>query len=252
MSNYRSGKRYADLLTVLLVVIIIAIVGLLGYFGYKAINKKTVEANANSALEEFKKNTPVITPDENIVDNIATNPSEPIDPNSLVISKPNNSNPETPSNTTVQKPVNKTYMGKYEIKGTIQIPKTKCEYPILEKVTPDSLSKSVAILDIISSSEISEKVTDLNVPGTNAFILGHNYRNGQFFSNNYKLSVGDQIKITDQTGLVVTYTIYEMNYVEADAVDFMLREIDPNTREITLQTCNDDSSQRLIIQAKDN
>jgi sortase (surface protein transpeptidase) len=73
-----------------------------------------------------------------------------------------------------------------------------------------------------------------------------------FFSDNYKLAIGDKIKITDQTGLTVTYTIYDMYYTSPNDASFMERDIDINTREITLQTCNDDSSQRLIIQAKDS
>jgi sortase (surface protein transpeptidase) len=43
-----------------------------------------------------------------------------------------------------------------------------------------------------------------------------------------------------------------MYYTDPNDTDFMTRDIDINTREITLQTCNDDSSQRLIIQARDN
>ena len=252
MSKFRSGRRYADILTILLVIIIIAIVGLLGYFGYKAVNKKTVEANASNALEEFKKNTPVITPDDNVVSDGDNQGSNSSNLDSIIQDRPTEPDKQPSNSTTNPKPKNKTYLGNYEIKGSINIPKTKCEYPILETVTTDSLSKSVAILDIIASAGITEKVTDLNIPGTNAFILGHNYRNGMFFSNNDKLSEGDKIKITDQTGLTITYTIYKMFYTTEGDTSFLLRDIDPNTREITLQTCNENSSQRLIIQARDN
>ncbi|MCI8310055.1 MAG: sortase [Clostridia bacterium] len=250
MSKFGKGKRYADILTILLVIIIIAIIGLLGYFGYKAVNKKTIETNANNALEEFKKNTPVITPDKKEPDNEVSNTEAPVDMSNIISNT--TQQPQQPQEPKPSAQKKKTYLGNYEIKGTINIPKTKIEYVILEKVTPDSLNKSVAILDIVSSSEMSEKVTDLNVPGTNAFILGHNYRNGMFFSDNDKLSKGDKIKITDQTGLTVTYTIYEMFYTTSSDTSFLQRDVDINTREITLQTCNDDSSQRLIIQARDN
>lgn len=250
MSKYRSGRRYADILTILLVIIIIAIIGLVGYFGYKAIDKKNVEGTASSALEEFKKNTPIITPEEKEpTDNNVVDPVEPVIP---IMDEPKNETKEPSNNVTTQKPKKKTYLGNYEIKGSINIPKIKCEYPILEKVTTDSLNKSVAILDIRANSEMTQTVTDLNVPGTNAFILGHNYRNGMFFSNNDKLTKGDKIKITDQTGLTITYTIYDMYYTSENETSFLERDVDSNTREITLQTCNDDSSQRLIIQAKDN
>jgi len=249
MSKFRSGKRYADVLTVLLVIIILAILGLLGYFGYKAIDKKKVETNAESALEEFKQSVASPSKKEN-TNSVVEEPSN-IDQSvslSNLVSTPNtNSNEQV---TTPQKAKKKTYLGNYEIKGSINIPKIKCEYPILEKVTVDSLKKSVAILDIVSASELNQTVTDLNVPGSNALILGHNYHNGLFFSNNDNLTKGDKIKITDQTGTTLTYTIYDMFYTTPNDISFMERELDVNKAEITLQTCNDDSSERLIIFAR--
>jgi LPXTG-site transpeptidase (sortase) family protein len=145
---------------------------------------------------------------------------------------------------------NKTYLGNYEVKGTISIPKTGIEYKILEKVTADSLNQSVAILSIVSNTSLNETVTELNVKGTNTLILGHNYKNGKFFSDNYKLTNGDKIYITDSSGNKVTYVIYSMTYTDANDVSFMEREVSLDETEITLETCNDDTTQRLVIQAK--
>ena len=261
-----AGKSYADILTVLLVIIIIAIMSLLGYFAYKIIDKKNIETNALTANDEFlaaveenKKEIKKIEEEEGVVEGDSSEINYAEEINNIIeqtgTNKDNEVEETTSNNTKVQSSnaqIKKTYMGNYEIKGLIEIPKTNCKYSILEKVTVDSLKKSVAILDIVSNPELNKTVKDLNIPGTNAFILGHNYRNGQFFSNNDKLAVGDKIKITDQVGTQVTYTIYKMFYADPDDVSFMERDIDINTREITLQTCNEDSSQRLIILAKDN
>lgn len=253
-----SGKTYADVLTILLVIIIIAIVALLGYFAYKVIDKNKVEANASSANDEFLK---VAEENKKKIKKASTNEtdvntSSEVDYDKLHGIVDSNNQGETSNTTTEQsnsqKQVKKTYLGNYEIKGSIDIPKTGCKYPILAKVSVDSLKKAPAILEIRTSSELNETVRDLNVPGTNAFILGHNYRNGQFFSDNDKLSIGDTIKITDQTGETVSYKIYNMFYTDPNDASFMERDIDINTREITLQTCNEDSSERLIICAKDN
>ena len=251
--RFGEGKRYSDILTILLVIIIIAIIALLGYFAYKVIDKKNVETLASNSNSEFltnaqenKKKIEKISKDDEEV------PTEiDFDKANAVIDhdKLNESTQQT-EQSDVQ--IKKTYLGNYEIKGSIDIPKTNCNYPILEKVTVDSLKKSIAILEIVSNPELNKTVKDLNVPGTNAFILGHNYRNGQFFSDNDKLAIGDKIKITDQTGTTITYTIYDMFYTTPDDVSFMQRDIDINTREISLQTCNENSSQRLIILAKDN
>jgi LPXTG-site transpeptidase (sortase) family protein len=173
--------------------------------------------------------------------------SEILSQNTNNSSSSSNSNSSTLNSTNSS---NKTYLGNYEVKGTISIPKTGIEYQILSKVTADSLNQSVAILSIVSNTSLNETVTELNVKGTNTLILGHNYKNGKFFSDNYKLTNGDKIYITDSSGNKVTYVIYSMEYTEANDVSFMEREVGLNDTEITLETCNDDTTQRLIIQAK--
>ena len=259
--RFGAGKSYADILTILLVIIIIAIIALLSFFAYKVIDKKNVESKASNVNDEFlaaaeenkkqieqsKKDEELEMPTDVDFDKANALINE-VDQSNQASEEDKSQSSSNSSNSNIKK----TYLGNYEVKGSINIPKTNCNYPVLEKVTVDSLKKSIAILDIVANPELNRTVKDLNVPGTNAFILGHNYRNGQFFSNNDKLAVGDKIKITDQTGTTVTYTIYNMFYTTSDDVSFMERDIDVNTREITLQTCNNDSSERLIILAKDN
>lgn len=255
-----SKNRFSDFLTVLLVVIIIAIIAMLTFFGYKVMNKHSIEVGAQNAYDRFQesvKNTVVENevieqPDENVVENentsenVTTDLSNLINTNTTNVNESsNNSKPAQNSNS------KKEYYAGYEIKGNINIPKTDCKYPILEKVTTKSLASSVAILDIVGADSMIGTIKELNVPGTNALILGHNFKNGLFFSNNYKLDIGDVIYITDQTGTKVTYTIYKKYYTDANDASFMERELDPEVREITLQTCNEDSTQRLIIWAKD-
>lgn len=250
-----SRSRYSDFLTVLLVLVIIAIVALLGFFGYKAINKKSIETSSQNAFDTFQnsiKNNLVeneVIENEVVENEVVENEVIDTDISGLI---ENTTTPEPQQQQpSVQEPANKQYYEGYEVKGSISIPKTGINYVILGKVTPKSLAAAPAILDIVGCDSISGTIKSLNIPGTNALILGHNYRNGLFFSDNYKLAVGDSIIITDQLGTTVTYTIYKMYYTDANDASFMERELDPNVREITLQTCNDDSSQRLIIWAKD-
>ena len=83
----------------------------------------------------------------------------------------------------------------------------------------------------------------------NTTISGHNYRNGTFFSNNKKLNIGDKIYITDLEGKRLTYTIYDKFEVEENDADYMVRDTQ-GAIEISLSTCTDDSSARLIILAR--
>ena len=79
-------------------------------------------------------------------------------------------------------------------------------------------------------------------------MYGHNYINGTFFSNNKKLKNGDEIKITDQKGEEVTYIIYKIYETDANDATYMTRDTQ-GRREISLQTCTDDSKARIIIWA---
>ena len=246
----KKGKAYGDFLSVLLVITIIAILTLVGYLVYKAVSQRVTEANASNANDEFLK---VAEQNKKLIQKELDTGDSDYSALQNFIEDTRLEEPEPSATPNIDRSkLKKAYLGNFEIKGNIYIPKTKCNYPILEKSTTEALKKSVGILDIVSGSGVNTKVNDLNIPGTNAFILGHNYLNGQFFSNNDKLVVGDTIQITDNINQTVVYTIYNMMYTSSDDASFMARDIDPNTREITLQTCNDDSSQRLIIFAKDN
>ena len=126
----------------------------------------------------------------------------------------------------------------YNVDGKIQIPAINLEYPILEKVTPSSIEAAVAIL---------YSANGLNQPG-NTVISGHNYRNGSFFGNNDKLKLGDKVYITDNSGTKLKYNIYNIYETSPDDGDFIMRETN-GKREISLQTCTDNSKGRLIIWA---
>ena len=84
----------------------------------------------------------------------------------------------------------------------------------------------------------------------NTVLVAHNYRNGTFFSNNKKLAVGDKIYITDSSGETIEYTIYN-TYTTLDS-DFSYATRNTNgKREISLSTCTNDPTKRLVIWAKE-
>ena len=140
----------------------------------------------------------------------------------------------TGSSGTAAKPI---YKG-FGVLGTMEIPAINFKYPILEKVTKKSIETAVAFL----------YGTGINQPG-NSVIIGHNYRNGLFFSNNKKLNIGDKVYITDNGGTKLTYTIYNKFETTAEDTSFYQRDTGGKP-EVTLSTCTDDSSARLIIFAK--
>lgn len=218
-------SKYGNVLTALLVVVIIAIVGLLGFFGYETYQKYFTTKDAEEFVDSY---SPDVVSDDNTTDENATS-----DANSTLDGiDSTSSDGQSSSKKGLQK-----YKGFY-VYGTIEIPKTNVKYPILEKVTKKSIETAVAIL----------YGPGPNQPG-NTVIVGHNYRNGAFFSNNKKLANGDKIYITDYEGKKLTYTIYNKYETTPEDTEYMTRNTN-GAREISLSTCTDDSSARIIIWAK--
>ena len=123
----------------------------------------------------------------------------------------------------------------------MKIPAINLEYPIVEEVTTKSLE--TALVALYPNGD------NLNQVG-NTVVIGHNYRNGMFFSNLKKLTNGAKIYVTDYRGKTVTYQVY--NKFEASSTDtsFYTRDT-AGLAELTLSTCTDASNdQRTIIFAK--
>lgn len=224
------NSKYGNLLTALLVVVIIAIIGLLGYFGYDTYQRYFVTKDTSEFVDSFSQEVSSIE-DENVT---TEDQNTAID-NAIAEIESDIVATNTTTSTSGKKV--KQYKG-FNVNGTIEIPKTNLKYPVLEKVTKKSIETAVAIL----------YGPGLNQPG-NTVIVGHNYRNGLFFSNNKKLSKGDKIYITDLDGKKLTYTIYNKYETTPEDTEYITRNTN-GAREISLSTCTDDSSARLIIWAK--
>ena len=123
--------------------------------------------------------------------------------------------------------------------GTIYIPKTGVNLPILKKVTVSGMEVATCYLYSTGS---------LNKSGT-TIIVGHNYRNGKLFSNNKNLQIGDVIYVTTSDGNQVQYTVYDKIITSEEDLSYL----DKNTTgqaQIALSTCADNNVDRLVILAK--
>ena len=209
-----SEGKYGKILTIILGIVVIAVLILLGFLGYDVYRKKTIDKDTSKALDDFDTKLNSIARNDT-VENVTTN-----------------------TNTTGGNATKMVQYKGYNVDGKIQIPAINLEYPILEKVTPSSIEAAVAIL---------YSANGLNQPG-NTVISGHNYRNGSFFGNNDKLKLGDKVYITDNSGTKLKYNIYNIYETSPDDGDFIMRDTN-GKREISLQTCTDNSKGRLIIWA---
>ena len=220
-------SRYSKVLTVILVIVVIAIVGLLGYLGYSYFQKVKGDEEASSFVENFKGEIDDEDPDDdNSKDNNETGNEDNIFGQIEGTDKT--------GSTTKKRP---TYKG-FGVLGTMEIPAISLEYPVLEKVTTSSLDTSIVYLYGVGLNQVG-----------NTVVIGHNYRNGRFFSNVKKLNNGDKIYVKDNDGKRLEYTIYNKFETTPEDTTFYQRDTDGKP-ELTLSTCTDDAQMRTIIFAR--
>ena len=126
----------------------------------------------------------------------------------------------------------------YETVGIINIPKIDVNYPILA-------NESEELLKVAPCKYWGPEVNQVG----NLCIVGHNYRNNKFFSKVPTLENGDTIEITDLSGKVVTYVVYDKYNVDPRDTSCTTQKTKGKT-EITLITCTNDSSARVVVKAK--
>mgnify|MGYP004641532601 FL=1 len=218
-------SKYSNFLTIILIVAIVFVIVLVSILAVNAYKRYKNDKDAENAISRFENN---------IGQNNNTNSSG----QNLI--EQNVTNDTTGGDTSGGGTRQVTYYNNFVMIGYIEIPKINIKYPILEKETVPSLEQSVAVRYPDNPK--------LNEPG-NVVIAGHNYRNGQFFSNLKNVVTGDIIKITDANGQTLVYTVYEKYETTPEDVAYITRDIGDNT-EITLVTCTDDSSARIIVKAR--
>ena len=126
----------------------------------------------------------------------------------------------------------------YDTVGSISIPSINVYYPILSETTESLLKVSVCKFWGGNPNEVG-----------NLCIAGHNYRNQKFFSKVPDLPVGDIIEITDLSNNTVRYKIYDIYTVVPEDVS-CTSQLTNGKKIVTLITCTDDSSERVIVKAE--
>lgn len=217
------NSKYSNLLTVLLVIVIIAIIGIIAFLGYRYYQNESLKDQSEDFVDSFLN-------DENIGNNTNTNGT------GNVIFEGVDEGSNTGGSGATDKP---TFNG-FETVGTLEIPKTNIKQPVLASHELSKAGLETALIAIYGPG--------LNQVG-NTTIIGHNFRNGTFFSNNKKLEIGDKIYVTDLSGNRLSYTIYNKYETDENDAEYMTRDTQ-GAIEVSLSTCTDDSKRRLIIWAK--
>lgn len=123
--------------------------------------------------------------------------------------------------------------------GLIQIDKINLLYPILSETSEDSLNISPCRFYGPMPNKIG-----------NLCIAGHNNANDKLFGKLDLLNINDTIRIYDLKGSYIDYYIYNRTQIKANDTSCMNQDTN-GQREITLITCNNLKSSRLLIKAKE-
>ena len=197
---------------IILVILIIALIVTVGLIAIKYGKNQIKEKELETVVEEVKVQ----------IENIKNN------------------NTETNANNTQQnkKEIQVEYKG-YNVVGIITIPKLELEYPIIDKTNEEAMKVSI-------TKFWGNNVNDIG----NFTMAGHNYMDGTMFGGTKKLNIGDLIEMTDLSGRTIEYRIFDKYVIDPNDVE-CVNSVEGGTREITLITCTNGRSNRLIIKARE-
>lgn len=179
--------------------------------------------------------------DNILIESVASKTSNLEDEIMPVIKEENTENEEMAQNndTEEEKAQYKASNGtNYEVIGILNIPSLGIEYPILSSTSTELLKISLTKYHGANPNEVGNMV-----------VLGHNYQNGQFFSNLHKIKKKDIIKITDLQGTTLNYEVYDFKVI--DPYDNSgTSQLTNGKTEITLITCYNNGTERFMVKAR--
>lgn len=126
----------------------------------------------------------------------------------------------------------------FRVAGGIRIPKININYPIVYETTDEYLKIAPAKLFGPEINEVG-----------NFCIVGHNYKNEQFFSRLSELEINDKVYLMTNKGESLTYSVYDKYEVAETDLSCTSQDTNGNI-ELTLITCTNKKSNRLIVKCR--
>lgn len=131
----------------------------------------------------------------------------------------------------------------YTTEAVVRIPKIGVNYPVISETSDELLEISVNRYwpepDKLKPNEVG-----------NYCIVGHNYRNGKMFGRLNELENGDIVELEDLTGKTIEYAVYN-KYIVSPTDTRCTSQLTNGRRELTLITCTNYGTQRLVVKCKE-
>lgn len=130
----------------------------------------------------------------------------------------------------------------YTTNAIVNIPSLEISYPVLktEEQYMDELLK-ISLVKFWGGSP--------NEVG-NYVIVGHNYKNKKMFGKLAGINNGDKVELTDLTGRTLKYEVYDKYKVSPEDTSCTSQKTN-GRKELTLITCSNYGTQRLIVKARE-
>ena len=128
----------------------------------------------------------------------------------------------------------------YKVEGIIEIPKINIKYPIIDHTNEETMKVSITKFWGPQANEIG-----------NYTVAGHNNKDGTMFGKTKYLQIGDKIKLTNLKNETIEYEVFDKYVTDPNDIN-CVKSVKENTREITLITCINGRSNRLIVKARQN
>lgn len=149
---------------------------------------------------------------------------------------------QTQSQTQQQQTYSTQTGANYTTDSIVNIPSLGIKYPVLK--TDEAHMDEVLEISIVKFWGCNP-----NEVG-NYVIVGHNYKNKKMFGKLSSIKNGDVIEITDLTGRTLKYSVYDKYKVDPTDTRCTSQRTDGN-KEITLITCSNYGTQRLVVKARE-
>lgn len=195
-----------------------------GWYIYTEVDKNTSEAVSQDILKSIEfNNSDATTSDEPLV--IALDNSEVIDDGSD------------------KEVLNGSYTDgggiTYNYESVLSIPSLGIEYPVLSETNDELLKISLNKFWGGSPNSVG-----------NYCIVGHNYKSGKMFGKLSMIKNGDIVRLTDLSGNTLNYQVYTTYVVYPDDVA-CTSQITNGFKEMTLITCTEGGTKRLIVKCRE-
>ena len=132
----------------------------------------------------------------------------------------------------------KTYYQGYKVSAELTIPKINLSTYVFEEYDEEAMW-------LCPTKYFGPEPNEIG----NYCIAAHNYNKENMFNHIIELTEGDKIILSDNKNGSVIYKVYDVYKVEPDQTEVLSQQTEGNT-DITLITCSDYSSKRIIVKAR--